>query len=89
MSAPPAAAAPSAGVVRLAVGPGLSPTAIREDRILHEALATRGDVRRLTDLFGLSVHAASRYATVDDDDFRTSGSANPPPHVGGPSRPDP
>lgn len=35
--------------------------AIREDRILHESLATGGDVRRLTDLFGLSVGGAERY----------------------------
>ncbi|WP_239341611.1 hypothetical protein [Frankia sp. CiP3] len=45
---------------------GLSAQAIREDRILHEAHATRGDVRRLCDLFGLSVAGAQRYtATVD------------------------
>lgn len=35
--------------------------AIRQDRILHEALATGGDTRRLCDLFGLSIQAASRY----------------------------
>lgn len=45
---------------------GMSAQAIREDRILHEAHATRGDVRRLCDLFGLSVSGAERYtATVD------------------------
>jgi hypothetical protein len=45
---------------------GISAQAIREDRILHEAHATLGDVRRLIDLFGLSVEAAQRYtATVD------------------------
>jgi hypothetical protein len=36
--------------------------AIREDRILHEALVTRGDVRRLGDLFGRTVGGAERYA---------------------------
>ena len=41
---------------------GLSAQAVREDRILHEALATGGDVRRLCDLFGLSVGGAERYA---------------------------
>jgi hypothetical protein len=47
--------------------------AIREDRILHEALVTHGDVRRLGDLFGLSVGGAERYAhTTDQPD--TSGS---------------
>lgn len=35
--------------------------AIRRDRILHEAHATGGDTRRLCDLFGLSVAAASRF----------------------------
>ena len=45
---------------------GISAQAIREDRILHEAHATSGDVRRLIDLFGLSVAGAQRYtATVD------------------------
>jgi hypothetical protein len=45
---------------------GSSVRAIREDRILDEAHASAGDVRRLCDLFGLSVKAASRYtATVD------------------------
>lgn len=50
----------------LITGKGLSGTAIREDRILNEAHATDGDVRRLVDLFGLSVQASTRYtATVD------------------------
>jgi hypothetical protein len=40
--------------------------AIREDRILHEALATGGDVRRLGDLFGLTVGGAERYAHTTD-----------------------
>lgn len=35
--------------------------AIREDRILNEAIATGGDVRRISDLFGLSVGGAERY----------------------------
>lgn len=35
--------------------------AIRRDRILHEAHATGGDTRRLCDLFGLSIAAASRF----------------------------
>jgi hypothetical protein len=44
--------------------------AIREDRILHEAHATGGDVRRICDFFGMSVQAASRYArTVDHPDL--------------------
>ncbi len=35
--------------------------ALRSDRILHEAIATNGDPRRLCDLFGLSIQAATRY----------------------------
>jgi integrase len=34
---------------------------LREDRILHEARATGGDVRRICELFGLTVEAALRY----------------------------
>jgi integrase len=45
---------------------GISVRAIREDRILDEAYASAGDIRRLCDLFGLSVKAAERYtATLD------------------------
>jgi hypothetical protein len=56
--------------VHLKIGPDLTASAIREDRILHEAHATRGDARALTDLFGLSIKAASRYTdTVDHPSF--------------------
>jgi hypothetical protein len=49
--------------------------AIREDRILDEANATGGDIRRLCDLFGLSVSGAHRYAaTIEHPDL-----AHPPP----------
>ena len=34
---------------------------MREDRILDELLATGGDLRRLCDLFGLSISGAERY----------------------------
>lgn len=40
---------------------GVLPQKIREDRILNEAIATDGDVRRLSDLFGISVATAERY----------------------------
>jgi hypothetical protein len=40
----------------------LRPQALREDRILQEIHATDGDIRRICDLFGLSVEAATRYA---------------------------
>ncbi|WP_139244513.1 hypothetical protein [Arthrobacter alpinus] len=42
---------------------GMSPQALREDRILHEANATQ-DIRRLCDLFGLSVKGAERYTNT-------------------------
>ena len=35
--------------------------ALRQDRILHEAISTEGDSRRLCDLFGLGIQQASRY----------------------------
>lgn len=54
------------------------PQELREDRILHEIHASGGDVRRLCDLFGLSVEAATRYAaTLDQTDL---GAVDPPPH---------
>ena len=47
------------------------PRALREDRILHEIHATGGDVRRVCDLFGLSVEGATRYlATLEHPDLR-------------------
>lgn len=42
----------------------LAPRPLREDRILHEIHATGGDVRRICDLFGLSINAAMRYRAV-------------------------
>src|SRR3546814_3969408 len=42
----------------------LRPQALREDRILQEIHATDGDIRRICDLFGLSVDAAQRYANT-------------------------
>ncbi|MEV6970947.1 hypothetical protein AB0M47_38180 [Hamadaea sp. NPDC051192] len=46
--------------VKLAIGPGLTGTQIREDRILSETQATGGDMRALVDLFGISTDAGSR-----------------------------
>jgi hypothetical protein len=40
----------------------IKPQALREDRIIQEIHATGGDVRRLCDLFGLSIGTAMRYA---------------------------
>jgi hypothetical protein len=47
---------------------GISPQAVREDRILREALATGGDIRRLCDLFGLTAGGAERYARPAETD---------------------
>lgn len=44
----------------------LRPQTLREDRILDEVRATGGDVRRICELFGLSVEGAMRYATTID-----------------------
>ncbi|MEU0844009.1 hypothetical protein ABZ370_31660 [Streptomyces sp. NPDC005962] len=59
----------------------LKPQALREDRILQEIHATGGDVRRICDLFGLSIEAAQRYAnTVEHPgltESRVPGSRNP------------
>jgi site-specific recombinase XerD len=43
---------------------GVRPQTIRQDRILQEAIATNGDVRRLADLFGISISTAQRYTEV-------------------------
>ncbi|MEV6831243.1 hypothetical protein [Amycolatopsis sp. NPDC051102] len=40
---------------------GASADAIRQDRILHEATATDGDARRLSDFFGITTQGAERY----------------------------
>ncbi|MFD8916019.1 hypothetical protein [Streptomyces sp. NPDC059575] len=53
----------------------LKPQVLREDRILQEIYATGGDVRRLCDLFGISIGAALRYGgTLEHFDLRA---ANP------------
>ena len=41
---------------------GMPPQAVRRDRILDEAFATGGDLRRISDLFGVSVATAYRFA---------------------------
>lgn len=50
----------------------LRPQALREDRILQEIHATGGDVRRICDLFGISIEAALRYrSTLEHPDLAT------------------
>ncbi|KUN58230.1 hypothetical protein AQJ54_42555 [Streptomyces griseorubiginosus] len=47
--------------INLHLGPHLTTRALRNDRLLDEALATGNDPKHLTDLFGLSIRAALRY----------------------------
>jgi hypothetical protein len=62
--------------LRLAVGPDLTPRAIREGRILAEDHATGGDPHHLTELFGLSIQASTRYtATLEHRDLTGDRSA--------------
>ncbi len=50
---------------------GVRPQALREDRILAEIHATGGDLRRICDLFGLSIAGATRYAwALEHPDLR-------------------
>lgn len=50
----------------LTLATGIPIHLMREDRILHEARATGGDVRRICDLFGLTVEGALRYLPEPD-----------------------
>jgi hypothetical protein len=52
----------------LTLATGIPIHILREDRILHEARATGGDVRRICDLFGLTVEAALRYLPDPEPD---------------------
>lgn len=59
--------------LHLVIGPGITPRQLREDRILAEAHANGGDVRAISDLFGLSISASSRYAyTLEAEDLAAS-----------------
>jgi hypothetical protein len=51
--------------------------ALRQDRILQEAIATGGDPRRLCDLFGLSIHHASRYTNAISEPAVPASTAHP------------
>jgi len=54
-----------------------TPQGLREDRILDEVRATGGDIRRICELFGLSVEAALRYTDTTFD--RTEPADDNPP----------
>jgi integrase len=45
---------------------GLPARMLRDDRIVHEVHATGGDLRRISDLFGLSIRGARRYMAILD-----------------------
>ncbi|MEU6370303.1 hypothetical protein ABZ876_32425 [Streptomyces sp. NPDC046931] len=47
--------------INLRLGPHLTTRALRNDRLLDEALATDGDAKRLGDLFGINTRTAQRY----------------------------
>lgn len=58
----------------------LRPQALREDRILSEIHATGGDIRRVCDLFGLSIAGATRYLnTLEHPDLTIQGERVPRP----------
>ncbi|MFD8309400.1 hypothetical protein ACFV29_44915 [Streptomyces sp. NPDC059690] len=47
--------------INLRLGPHLTTRSLRDDRLLDEALATDGDVKRLAALFAISPRTAQRY----------------------------
>lgn len=51
---------------------GISAQAIRRDRMVDEAVATGGDVRQISDFFGVTVATATHYAEVADRHPRLS-----------------
>lgn len=52
------------GVQWITTTMGMTAQRAREDRILHELTASGGDLRRICDMFGLSITATSRYSAV-------------------------
>ena len=52
------------GVQWITTSMGMTAQRAREDRILNELHASGGDLRRICDMFGLSIAGASRYSTV-------------------------
>ena len=58
---------------------GIRPQALREDRILAEAHATRGDARAISDLFGLSIGGTNRYIDTIEHPDLTRGAVAPKP----------
>ena len=50
--------------IRQHLGPHLTTRNLRSNRIPDEALATGGDAKRLSEMFGIGLHAARRYTAV-------------------------
>jgi len=48
---------------------GISAQTLRTDRVLHEVQASGGDVRRISDLFGIGIESVARYLGVLDPDL--------------------
>lgn len=57
---------------------GIPPRDIRRDRIAHEAIATGGDLRRICDLFGISISSAERYSHASDQPATTDSTVGSP-----------
>lgn len=58
---------------------GVSARAIRQDRILDEAIATGGDSRRICDLFGVTIATATHYTSTINHPGLTDNTEPPPP----------
>lgn len=61
---------------------GMSPNALRQDRIVDETQATGGDLRRICDFFGVTMATAEHYART----LNHPGLADAPPHTHAGSR---
>ncbi|MFF9301785.1 hypothetical protein [Streptomyces sp. NPDC014764] len=64
--------------INLHLGPHLTTRALRNDRLLDEALATDGDAKRLGDLFNISTRTAQRFThSLEHPDLRTHTPGRP------------
>ncbi|HEU5418600.1 MAG TPA: hypothetical protein VFV41_13005 [Streptosporangiaceae bacterium] len=52
---------------------GMPPSAVRRGRIADETIATAGDLRRVSDFFGVTITTAEHYATVLNHPDLTTG----------------
>jgi hypothetical protein len=51
----------------------MSAQAIRQDRMVDEAQATGGDLRRMSDFFGVTIDTAAHYASMLNHPELTNG----------------